>query len=326
MDQVSSHEGAEVPDEVGGVSLNDPAFWRELSSALGVANDRSSGLEAASEASSDFSDLSDGSDDDSGAASTSDESDLVSRDAPGVVEPSQHAMTNGLLNSHAKSLQQLSGTQKPATKSQQPAQYRQTGAATSNQVSPDTVLSQRVKPMSDASEPVSDVLQASHVEPNPGDQSSSVHSHQIPLASSAHGSCEGLHTGTAGSSFGYAGDLGAETATDSDDASDMDDDSFMQAYDQTLEQQLADSRVGNLLQPGLAKSAAQQSSGSGQANASASHAGKTKEEEAEELRPVDLDMNLVQNLLQSYAAQEGLAGPAGNLAGLLGLQLPHNAE
>ena len=326
MDQVSSHEGAELPDEVGGVSLNDPAFWRELSSALGVANESSSGLEAASEASSNFSDLSDGSDDDSGAASTSDESDSVSRDALGMGEPSQRAMANGLSNSHAKSLQQPLGTRKPATTSQRPAEHLQSVAATSNQVLPDTVLSQQGKSMSDASEPVSDVLQASHVEPNPRDQSSWVHSHQIPLASSAHGSGEGLHRDTAGSTFGYAGDLGAETATDSDDASDMDDDSFMHAYDQTLEQQLTDSRVGNLLQPGLANSAARQSSDSGQANTSAGHAGKTKEEEAEELRPVDLDMNLVQNLLQSYAAQEGLAGPAGNLAGLLGLQLPHNAE
>ena len=38
--------------------------------------------------------------------------------------------------------------------------------------------------------------------------------------------------------------------------------------------------------------------------------------------PVDVDLNLVQNLLASYEAQEGLAGPVGNLAGLLGLQMP----
>ena len=42
----------------------------------------------------------------------------------------------------------------------------------------------------------------------------------------------------------------------------------------------------------------------------------------EELMPVDVDVNLVQNLLASYEAQEGLAGPVGNLAGLLGLQMP----
>lgn len=33
-------------------------------------------------------------------------------------------------------------------------------------------------------------------------------------------------------------------------------------------------------------------------------------------------MNLVENLLASFAAQEGLPGPVGNLAGMMGLQLP----
>lgn len=41
-----------------------------------------------------------------------------------------------------------------------------------------------------------------------------------------------------------------------------------------------------------------------------------------ELRPVDLDLNLVNNLLESFASQQGLPGPASNLAGMLGLSLP----
>ena len=44
------------------------------------------------------------------------------------------------------------------------------------------------------------------------------------------------------------------------------------------------------------------------------------------LMPVDLDLNLVQNLLESYSSQQGLSGPASNLAGLLGLRLPDNAD
>ena len=39
------------------------------------------------------------------------------------------------------------------------------------------------------------------------------------------------------------------------------------------------------------------------------------------LLPVDPDLNLVQSLLASYDAQQGLPGPAGNLATALGLQL-----
>ena len=39
-------------------------------------------------------------------------------------------------------------------------------------------------------------------------------------------------------------------------------------------------------------------------------------------KPVDLDLNLVSSLLESYASQEGLPGPAGNLVGMLGLKMP----
>ena len=40
------------------------------------------------------------------------------------------------------------------------------------------------------------------------------------------------------------------------------------------------------------------------------------------LQPINLDVNLVKNLMKSVGFQEGLSGPASNLAGLLGLRLP----
>lgn len=46
----------------------------------------------------------------------------------------------------------------------------------------------------------------------------------------------------------------------------------------------------------------------------------------EELPPVNIDMNLLQNLLQSYAQQHGLPGPASNLLGAMGLELPDVGE
>ncbi|MEW5316553.1 MAG: hypothetical protein WDW38_007920 [Sanguina aurantia] len=42
----------------------------------------------------------------------------------------------------------------------------------------------------------------------------------------------------------------------------------------------------------------------------------------DDLQPVDLDLNLVKNLIRSYTSQQGMSGPASNLAGLLGLELP----
>ena len=41
---------------------------------------------------------------------------------------------------------------------------------------------------------------------------------------------------------------------------------------------------------------------------------------------MDLDLNLVENLLASYAGQQGLPGPASNLAGLMGISLPDNKD
>ncbi|XWS45022.1 hypothetical protein CRYUN_Cryun15aG0100300 [Craigia yunnanensis] len=42
----------------------------------------------------------------------------------------------------------------------------------------------------------------------------------------------------------------------------------------------------------------------------------------EEFTPVDVDVNLVKNLLDSFSSQQGLPGPTSNLLGLMGVQLP----
>lgn len=48
--------------------------------------------------------------------------------------------------------------------------------------------------------------------------------------------------------------------------------------------------------------------------------------EEEELAPVDVDVNLVKSLLDSYSSQEGLPGPASNLLGMMGLNLQPGAN
>ncbi|ONK71217.1 uncharacterized protein A4U43_C04F6090 [Asparagus officinalis] len=49
---------------------------------------------------------------------------------------------------------------------------------------------------------------------------------------------------------------------------------------------------------------------------------KSTQDMEEELTPVDVDVNLVKSLLDSFSSQEGLPGPASNLLGLMGLNLP----
>lgn len=48
------------------------------------------------------------------------------------------------------------------------------------------------------------------------------------------------------------------------------------------------------------------------------------EDMEEEFTPIDVDVNLVKSLLDSFSSQQGLPGPASNLLGLLGKQLPQD--
>jgi hypothetical protein len=41
---------------------------------------------------------------------------------------------------------------------------------------------------------------------------------------------------------------------------------------------------------------------------------------------LDVDFNLAKNLLESFKSQTGLQGPAGNLMGIMGLQLPRDED
>ncbi|KAM6997175.1 protein ecdysoneless homolog [Tautogolabrus adspersus] len=50
------------------------------------------------------------------------------------------------------------------------------------------------------------------------------------------------------------------------------------------------------------------------------------EDTDEEIQPLDVDLNLVTNLLESLSCQAGLAGPASNLLQSLGLHLPPNSD
>ncbi|KAK5625536.1 hypothetical protein RRF57_001252 [Xylaria bambusicola] len=56
--------------------------------------------------------------------------------------------------------------------------------------------------------------------------------------------------------------------------------------------------------------------------------GQDVEEVAEESgdEEVDIDYNLAKNLLESFKSQAGLAGPAGNLMGMMGMKLPRDED
>lgn len=48
--------------------------------------------------------------------------------------------------------------------------------------------------------------------------------------------------------------------------------------------------------------------------------------EEDKTAPVDIELNLVKNVLESYKSQQGLPGPVGNILGQFGIVLPADAD
>jgi hypothetical protein len=117
-------------------------------------------------------------------------------------------------------------------------------------------------------------------------------------------------------------DASSSSAADSDDDEEEDDGharrrggGFNAAYASALDAQLRGTAMASDFVRASAAPAAD-----------AAAAAVDGEEDEDDSRPVDVDLNLVQSLLASYTAQEGLPGPASNLLGLMGLALPHDAD
>lgn len=248
MNQVSGYEGAEVPEgPPADVSFDNPAFWRELKAALGLAADKH-GL-----------DLELDSDTASSSEGFSDDDSQYSESSASSSPDSKHA-------------------------------------GTSNQDGQADISSSRQEAYP-------------QMDQGPGALWSQQHSSKPPVTSVPAGA---MPDNTDGDAEGDSC-VGSEilTATDSDDDEDS---GFMHAYDEALAQELSGSRIGSILHPAAAEGGHQGTKTEGE------------EQGAIDVTPVDLDTNLVRSLLQSYSAQQGLAGPASNLAGLLGLNLPDNAD
>lgn len=115
-------------------------------------------------------------------------------------------------------------------------------------------------------------------------------------------------------------DEGSSSDMDFDDSEDESDDgeegqtAFMSSYSDALNEELKattlDKSFVRANEPPLKKD-----------EGTSSAAG-----DMDEFTPVDVDVNLVKSFLDSFSSQEGLPGPASNLLGLMGLQLPQDAK
>ncbi|XP_024522495.1 protein ecdysoneless homolog [Selaginella moellendorffii] len=87
----------------------------------------------------------------------------------------------------------------------------------------------------------------------------------------------------------------------------------MEEYSDAIQHELKNSSVSKTFaQPDVSRA-------SGSASTSATATG-------DDNLPVDVDLNLLKNLLDSYSSQQGLPGPASNVLGMMGMQLPDDKE
>lgn len=103
----------------------------------------------------------------------------------------------------------------------------------------------------------------------------------------------------------------SEDATDDEDKEDI----FMDSYSDALSQELKSST--------LTKSFVRANEEPSKTNQGAS---SSTQDTDEDFTPVDVDVNLMKSLLDSFSSQEGLPGPASNLLGLMGLRLPQDGN
>ncbi|KAI3908582.1 hypothetical protein MKX01_025576 [Papaver californicum] len=116
---------------------------------------------------------------------------------------------------------------------------------------------------------------------------------------------------------GSSSDMEFDESDDGSDLSEGDDtgNTFMGTYSDVLNEEIKSTTMKKSFVRAIAQPSKTNNEGSSLSNVE-------KEVEDEELTPVDVDVNLVKSLLDSFSSQQGLPGPASNLLGLMGLQLP----
>jgi hypothetical protein len=109
------------------------------------------------------------------------------------------------------------------------------------------------------------------------------------------------------------------SGSDSDDSEDDDDESFANAYDQVLQEELEGTKARQTQNSNSTSSKVvveiEEEEGEGEE-------GPSKLDQA---RGVAEDVSVIENMLSSVQLQQGLPGPASNLMGMLGIEVPQEA-
>ncbi|CAK7266195.1 hypothetical protein SEPCBS119000_001897 [Sporothrix epigloea] len=114
---------------------------------------------------------------------------------------------------------------------------------------------------------------------------------------------------------------------DQDDENELDDkeDEILELAAQ-FEAELRDHGALSLSSPKHAGKLGLSSPKSTEAGGEVEDAASTYDQESDDEGELDVDYNLAKNLLESFKAQEGMSGPAGNILAMLGLALPRDED
>ncbi|XP_040292468.1 protein ecdysoneless homolog isoform X1 [Bufo bufo] len=119
--------------------------------------------------------------------------------------------------------------------------------------------------------------------------------------------------------------LNSDEDLDDDQATPLNADALqsLHSYMDVMDRELAHTNIG--------KSFTKKTNVQGAVNPKTAKANESNSEEEvnadeSDLAPVDLDLNLVTNILESFSSQSGLAGPASNLLQSMGVHLPDNTD
>ncbi|CAK0783621.1 hypothetical protein CVIRNUC_006820 [Coccomyxa viridis] len=350
VEKESGPEGAEVPSRAAagrgeaGVHMSAKHFWQELGGAMGVHLDSETFLndtpsDSDDEGSSFFVGGAGVIDSDDEGASQQDTAYMAQRAGRAAQDASLGSAPARAPASQADASHRtpLGPQQDPDTAAVPAAGSSAAPAAASKAAAPgEAPAAQKQKPASNkgfafrfppigGSKPAkknssAQTPSAAQVEAASGSsaaQPSAAPQRQTPQQGGAHTAPAQHHARNAGRQRAAVDEQwDAATATDSDDeAGSPGSADFMSQYAAAMEAELSSSKIGTT----FAKAEQPHTGGTGSST-------QEQGQEASSLQPVDLDLNLVENLLASYAGQQGLPGPASNLAGLMGISLPDNQD
>lgn len=114
-------------------------------------------------------------------------------------------------------------------------------------------------------------------------------------------------------------------AGESSDGEDESEEEEMKSYMSQMDQELSHTTLGKSFEK-ESKLAEAVTSQEKSRNASSKLASDEANEDQDDSSPVDVDLNLVKNILESFSLQQGLAGPATNILSAMGVNLPQDSQ